>query len=141
MKHRKQSSGRRGRRNRQHDTRCERHDIERQRLIEDWNRRRKVLLDRIMPRLRRFCPLSEIGVVEPRDGNLGDRQDFYSVDGRIRGRKNSNDGFVQQHFYAWDTLYIVELAELAKIKRFDPVVPKNAMVILAEAYAGLHEEL
>ena len=144
MKNRKRTKGRRGRRNRAHERRVERQSIETQRLIEENQRRRKAALDRILPRLRRFGNLSEVGICAPRDGNVdSDRRIFYSVKGQERGSLQLK-GRQWVRLYEttpWEKLEITVLERLAKIKRWDPIVPKNAMEILAEAFAGLHEDL
>lgn len=134
--------GRRGRRNRAHERRQGRRDFERERLIEERKRRRQEYLDRILPRLRRFCPLSSIGICAPRDGRIEpDRREFFSVEGKVAGFMSGKDHFHKQFDYGWDGLTETELADLAKVKRWDPILPKPAMEILAEAYAGLHEDL
>ena len=140
MKRRKQSGGRRGRRNRSYHVREERHDVAHQRIVEETKRRRQAALDRILPRLRRFCPLSEIGIVAPRDGEGGDRRVFYKIEGMVVGDLY-REGFFISFTNDWGSIETNELERLAKIKRWDPVIPKNAMEILAEAYAGLHKEL
>lgn len=59
----------------------------------------------------------------------------------MQGWFPTKDQFVEQFTYNWDSLDVMELERLAKIKRWDPIVPKPAMEILAEAFAGLHEDL
>ena len=142
MKQRKSSGGRRGRKNRSHEAQLVRLSAAQERIREEISRQREAALGRILPRLRRYCPLSEVGVVKPRDGKSDDlRQDYFSLEGKIRGRVTSGGYFRTDFRYAWDTLDVVELEALAKIRRWDPVQPKDPLTIIAEAFAGLHEEL
>lgn len=112
-----------------------------QRRAEERARERKNHLDRIMPRIERFSKLSKIGVVAPRDGKVDPhRREFWSLDGKVEGWM-TGDAFYKQFTYDWDAIDDQALARLAKIKKFDPIEPKNPMQIIAEAAAGLHDDL
>jgi len=96
-------------------------------------------LARILPRMKRLCALSEVGLVTlPSDPDDQDaryrRMRYYSVEG-VR----------DQEYYGptlpWESFSNLVLKEIAKIKKFEIVKPKNVMLVLAEAAKGLHDEL
>jgi len=138
---RKKNSGRRGRKHRHHETRMSAREIEKERLVEARRRSRERYLSRILPRLERYCPLSQDGLCAPRDGKVEHyRTEFYSLEGKVIGTVTT-EKFIPRLTEPWDRVGITELEALAKIKRWDPVRPKNPMMILAEAAAGQHEDL
>lgn len=112
-----------------------------QRRAEEQAKERKKLLDRILPRIERFGKLSKLGIVAPRDGKIDPyRREYWSLDGKVEGWMNG-EHFIKQFTYEWDKVDDRTLERLAKIKKFDPIEPKNPMQIIAEAAAGLHDDL
>ena len=83
-------------------------------------------------------------MVKARDGNNDEdyyrNRTYWSVDGKVTGWM-SGDQFHQQFTYAWDSIEIMALEALAKVKRFDPIMRKDPLLILAEIADGQHEDL
>ena len=141
VKRRIESKGRRGRQNRNHSFMEDRREIMDQRRAEERAKIRKGLLNRIIPRIERYSKLSRIGVVVARDGKVDEYpHNFWTLSGRVTGYVNN--GLLRRQFtYDWDEVDDRTLEYLAKIKKFDPVEPKDCMTIIAEAAVGLHPSL
>ena len=133
MKLRGKNSGRRGKRLRKQEARLVFLEEVKMKAEAEEKARCEEYLARIMPRMLRLCPLSEIGEITV-TLKTSYAQVFYTVD----GIKNHSGYY---HCYTWDSFSSAALEDVAKIKHFEIVRPKNPMLILAEIAAGLHETL
>lgn len=133
------NEGRRGRRIQKALDKEARRVLKVERALQNERKEREQALARILPRLRRWSKLSDLGIVfvTSKDG----RNTYYSLEGvadpGFWGGGESGPGI----FVKWAQIHVSRLAIIAKIKKFQIFQPKNAMVVLAEAFAGRHDDI
>lgn len=134
------NEGRRGRRQRKALDKAAREELRQQRAIENEKKERQQAIDRIVPRMRRWCKLSEDGVVFTQDRRVAtdlDRKLYLSTEGVVTISFDGSRAFTR----GWNGIPISRLKLIAQIRKFEIHKPKNEMLILAEAFAGLHDDL
>lgn len=138
--------GRRGRKLQKKLDKEGRKDREKERALQNEQRERDQALKRILPRMRRWCKLSQMGVIFVEDkriqgiADVFDRETYLSVDGPVV-MSNWGGELRVMRTIPWKDVVLFRLKHLAQIKKFQILKPKNDMLILAEAIAGFHDDL
>lgn len=136
MKLRGKNSGHRGRKARKAQ---EVIDKKRHRIAafkKSEGKRRSLLVEQIRARIKRACQLSDVGaVVEPWRVDDIRNERYYSLDGPIDMAIYGGQIYSRKD-QEWNYLCMTVLDRLANTSGWQPVLPKNAMQILAEAADG-----
>ncbi len=136
MKLRGKNSGHRGRKARKAQ---EVIDKKRHRITafkKSEGKRRSLLIELIRARIKRACQLSDVGLaVEPERVNDIRNERYYSLDGPVDMAIYGGEIYSRKN-REWNYLCMIVLDRLANTSRWQPVLPKNAMQILAEAADG-----
>lgn len=97
------------------------------------------LVARVCLRIKHACQLSDVGLaVEPSRVDDIRNERYYSLDGPVDMAIYGGEIYARKD-REWDDLCMTVLGRLANTSRWQPVLPKNAMQVLAEAADGRYD--